>query len=131
MTKFPITILYALPLAVIFLGLFMNVTMRRSALNLSIGDGGDADLHERIRKHGNFVEWTPIVLILLALAEANNAAPLALHAAGILFVVGRVLHPIGLKVSAPVHPLRIAGNMGGIFATLILIVLLGRAVTGL
>ena len=56
MTSFPITALYALPLAVIFLALFMNVTMRRANLNQSIGDGGDADLHERIRKHGNFVE---------------------------------------------------------------------------
>jgi uncharacterized protein len=131
MTTFPITTLYALPLAVIFLVLFMNVTMNRSKLNLSIGDGGHANLLEQIRKHGNFVEWVPMVLILMALAEANRTGSIWLHAAGILLVVGRVLHPIGLKADNAAHPLRIAGNMGGILATLILIVSLARAAFGI
>jgi uncharacterized protein len=130
MTQFPITALYALPLAVIFLALFMNVTMRRSKLNQSIGDGGDTDLHERIRKHGNFVEWVPMVLILMALAEANGAGAMWLHAAGALLTIGRVLHPMGLKANVATHPLRIAGNMGGILATLILIIALARRVLG-
>jgi uncharacterized protein len=130
MTTFPITTLYALPLAVIFLALFMNVTMNRSKLNQSIGDGGHVDLHERIRRHGNFVEWVPMVMILMALAEANGAGPAWLHAAGALLTLGRVLHPLGLKADVATHPLRIAGNMGGILATLILFVALARRVLG-
>jgi uncharacterized protein len=131
MTTLSITSLYAIALAVILLALFMNVTLKRSALGRSIGDGGDVDLHERVRKHGNFVEWTPVVLILMALAEANQASAVALHAAGTLLLAGRLLHPFGLKADAPTHPLRIAGNSGAMLATVILIVLLGRAVTGL
>jgi uncharacterized protein len=130
MTTFPITTLYALPLAVIFLALFMNVTMARSNLNQSIGDGGNTDLHERIRKHGNFVEWVPMVMILMALAEANGAGSAWLHAAGALLTLGRVLHPLGLKADVATHPLRIAGNMGGILATLILVIALARRVFG-
>ncbi|MGL4240762.1 MAG: MAPEG family protein [Beijerinckiaceae bacterium] len=120
------TTLYAIPLAIIFLALFMNVTMKRSAMNLSIGDGGDMELLERIRKHGNFVEWTPMVLILMALAEAQGAGFWWLHAAGALLVIGRLLHPIGLKANVPTHPLRIAGNMGGILATVIMVIALVR-----
>ncbi len=131
MTTLPVTTLYALPLAVIFLGLFMNVTMARSKLSLSIGDGGNVDLHERIRKHGNFVEWVPMVLILMVLAEAGGTGALWLHAAGALLTIGRVLHAIGLKADAPLNPLRIAGNSGGMLAVAILVIALVRSATGL
>ena len=52
---FPTTTLYALPLILIFLILFFRVSARRSDLKVSIGDAGDAILHERIRQHGNFI----------------------------------------------------------------------------
>jgi uncharacterized protein len=130
MTALPITALYALPLGIIFLALFFNVASHRSKLNLSIGDGGDVGLHERIRKHGNFVEWVPMVMMLMVVAEANGTGSTWLHAAGALLTLGRVLHPFGLKASAPTHPLRIAGNVGGILATLILVTALSRRVIG-
>jgi uncharacterized protein len=88
-------------------------------------------LHERIRKHGNFVEWVPMVMLLMLLAEARGAGSLSLHAAGALLTLGRVLHPFGLKADNPLHPLRIAGNMGAILATLILFVSLARSISGL
>jgi uncharacterized protein len=131
MTTLPITATYGLPLALILLVLFVQVVRKRGALGQSLGDGGDTDLQERIRRHGNFVEWTPMVLLLLALAEANQAPALALHAAGLLLLAGRVLHPFGLKADAPGHPLRIAGNAGAILATLILMAVTALALSGL
>ena len=122
MSQFPVTSLYAIPLAIIFFVLIMQVIFLRSSLSLSIGDGGNKDLHERIRRHGNFVEWVPMVLILLLVAEARGTGTLWLHAAGALLTIGRVLHPLGLKADAPTHPLRIAGNVGAMLATIILIV---------
>ncbi|MGO4740128.1 MAPEG family protein [Bosea sp. 2KB_26] len=127
---FPITSLYAIPLAVIFLALWIGVTKTRSALSVSIGDAGNADLHERIRRHGNFVEWVPMILILMVLAEGQGAGPLWLHAAGALVVIGRILHPIGLRADAPTHPLRIAGNSACILATLTLTVALALVALG-
>jgi uncharacterized protein len=131
MNTFPITALYALPLAVIFLALWINVTSTRSKLSQSIGDGGNVDLHERIRKHGNFVEWVPMVMLLMLLAEARGTGAMWLHAAGALLTLGRALHPFGLKANNPLHPLRIAGNMGAILATIILFIALARSVSGL
>jgi uncharacterized protein len=131
MNAFPITSLYALPLIVIFLALWMNVTSTRSKMNQSIGDGGSVDLHERIRKHGNFVEWVPMVMILMLLAEARGTGVMWLHIAGALLTIGRVLHAFGLKADAPLHPLRIAGNSGALIATVVLFIALARSVTGL
>lgn len=122
MSVFPVTSLYAIPLGMIFIVLLFQVIVKRSGLSLSIGDGGDSDLHERIRRHGNFVEWVPMVMILMLCAEGQGVGAMWLHSAGALLTIGRVLHPLGLKASVATHPLRIAGNMGGIIATAILII---------
>ena len=69
-------------------------------------------------------------MILMMLAEAGGTGSMWLHAAGVLLTAGRLLHPLGLKANVPTHPLRIAGNMGGILATLILIIALARRAFG-
>lgn len=121
---FPVTTLYSLPLAVIFLVLFMRVVQARVSHNVSLGDGGHEALLERIRCHGNFVEWVPMVLILMVLAEAAGANSIALHTAGGLLVVGRLAHPFGLKARNGNNPLRLVGNLANMIATVILIALL-------
>jgi uncharacterized membrane protein YecN with MAPEG domain len=129
--SFAITSLYALPLILIFLVLFFRVSARRTELKASIGDAGDTALHERIRHHGNFVEWVPFALVLMLLAEAGGANSIALHSAGGLLVLGRVLHPFGLTAGNPAHPLRIAGNSANLLAVVILAVLIGMSRFGL
>lgn len=121
---FPVTSLYAIPLVLIFLALWFNVSSKRSALKVSIGDAGDVDLHERIRKHGNFVEWVPMVLILMILAEGQGADAIYIHASGVLLVLGRLVHPFGLNAENPMAFLRIVGNSTNILATLIAVVCL-------
>ena len=69
MASLTITAVYALPLAAIYLVLWFRVTQMRAALGISIGDAGNPTLHERIRCHGNFVEWVPMVLILMIIAS--------------------------------------------------------------
>ncbi|MFC4254746.1 hypothetical protein GRI97_04870 [Altererythrobacter xixiisoli] len=115
---FEVTALYALPLAILFLILWFRVTITRSSLKISIGDAGNAALHEKIRQHGNFVEWTAIVLILMILAEGNGADAIWLHVSGALLLAGRILHPFGLTAGNAAHPLRIMGNTGSLLAAL-------------
>jgi uncharacterized protein len=119
------TALYALPLAALGLVLWFRVSVLRSKLSVSIGDAGQAALHERIRQHGNFIEWVPMVLLLMALAESNGAGATWLHAAGALLVLGRLLHPFGLKAGNAAHPLRIAGNSASLLACIALMLALG------
>ncbi len=114
---FAVTPLYALPLAAIFLVLFFRTSAQRTALNLSIGDGDNADMLLRIRHHGNFVEWTSMILILMILAEGMGAPALYLHISGALLLIGRIAHPFGLKKDNAAHPLRYVGNGTNILAT--------------
>lgn len=126
-----ITAAYAAPLAILMLVLWFNVTRTRADLNVSIGDAGDAKLHEHIRRHGNFMEWVPFVLLMMALAEAQGLSAGWLHATGGILLVSRLLHPFGLKAAKATHPLRIIGNSGSILALLIPTVALARATLGL
>lgn len=115
---FQVTALYALPLAILFLVLWFRVTIARSGLKVSIGDAGNTGLHEKIRQHGNFIEWVPIVLLLMMLAEGNKADAVWLHVSGALLLIGRLVHPFGLTAINASHPLRIVGNTASLLATL-------------
>ncbi len=129
--KLTITTLYVLPLLAIWFALWIGVTSTRSGLNCSIGDNGDANLLLKIRRHGNFIEWVPFVLVLMMLAELQGAGSLWLHAAGLLLLIGRAAHPFGLKIDNAGHPLRYVGNGSNILAVAILGVALLRIATGL
>ena len=122
---FQTTALYALPLALLGLVLWFRVTQMRAGLKVSIGDAGNPGLHERIRQHGNFIEWTAMVLLLMIIAEGNGAGALWLHIAGGLLLVGRLAHPFGLKAHNPGHPLRYVGNSASLLAMLTVMVSIG------
>lgn len=115
---FSVTALYALPLALIFLVLWMRVSSLRSSSGISFGDGGNAALLQRVRMHGNFIEWVPFVLILMMLAEGMGAPTVYLHISGALLLIGRVAHPFGLKPDNAGHPLRYVGNGTNLLALL-------------
>ena len=127
----PITTLYVLPLAVIWAALWISVTSARGPLNCSIGDGGNPALLLKIRRHGNFIEWVPFVLVLMVLAEAQGTGAVWLHVAGVLLLVGRLAHPFGLKAENVNHPLRYVGNGPNFLAVVVLVTALARIVTGL
>jgi uncharacterized membrane protein YecN with MAPEG domain len=115
---FTVTPLYALPVALIYMALWMRVTSMRSALSQSIGDGGNTDLLLRIRQHGNCAEWSCFLLILMMLSEGMGAPILYLHIGGALLLLGRIAHPFGLKKDNAAHVLRYVGNGSNMLATL-------------
>lgn len=66
---FTVTPIYALAVAVITLALWFRVTSYRGNNGISIGDNGDVNLLQRVRQHGNCVEWSSFILIMMILAE--------------------------------------------------------------
>ena len=128
---FTITPLYAIPLGIIFLVLWFRVSSIRGGLGLSIGDGGNMQVLQRVRQHGNFVEWTCFVLILMILAEGMGAPDIYLHISGALLLIGRIAHPFGLRIDNAGHPLRYVGNGTNILATVNMLVCLGVNAIGL
>lgn len=94
-------------LMLVILGL--NAGLRRVKTNINLGTDGDAVLLQRVRAHGNFIEYTPIGLILLALVEIGGATSTQLWIIGGFLLVGRALHAIGLIFS--VLPGRVLGML--------------------
>jgi uncharacterized protein len=129
---FEVTPLYALPLALIYLILWVRISAIRAGTKISFGDGGNVELLRRVRQHGNFVEWTCFVLILMILAEGMGAPALYLHIGGALLLIGRIAHPFGLQaIDNAAHPMRYLGNSTNILATLNLMICIGVNLLGL
>ncbi len=102
-----LTPIYAGLLTLLYVGLSFRVIGRRRAQKISLGDGDDADMQRRIRVHGNFAEYVPLTLILMALIELQDKPDLLVHVIALLIIIGRLLHVIG--VSAAVFPARVLG----------------------
>lgn len=82
--------------ALLVVWLTVQVVRLRRAKKVRLGDGGDPELRVAIRAHGNALEYIPLSLVLLGLAELSGAHPALLHACGGALVGGRVLHARGL-----------------------------------
>lgn len=108
----PITSLYGSLLVIIILFLSFKVGATRGKLGISLGDGGNPQMLEAIRRHGNAIEYVPMAVILIALLEVNEANVIFLHSLGAVLVLSRILHPMGLKVGSMNEITRGAG-MGG------------------
>ncbi len=115
----PLTGLYASLLGLLYLGLAINIIRLRRKFKVGIGDGDNKILAQAIRVHGNFSEYVPVALILLASYELNDASVMMLHALGAALVVGRVLHAIGLTKTIGISIQRQAGMLLTFFVILI------------
>ncbi len=97
--------------ALINLWLGVRVSRMRISEKVSVGDGGNPKLIARMRAQLNFAEYTPIVLILIALIEFGAGTQLWLWAAAALYLFGRLLHPIGMDGWMPGRTVGIATTM--------------------
>ena len=107
----PITALWTGLLGLLMLGLAMRVVRARVTEKVIFGDGGSAVLLQRIRVHGNFVEYVPMGIVLLLVLELNGATPLVLHSLGAGLFVARLLHAFGLSTSTGTTPGRFIGTI--------------------
>lgn len=78
------------------------------------GDGGDTVLQRHMRAHANFVEYTPIALLLILVLDMNEQVGWLLALTAAVFLVGRVLHAIGMQADKPSMP-----RMVGMLTTLV------------
>ncbi|MFW8591674.1 MAPEG family protein [Glaciecola sp. 2405UD65-10] len=115
-----ITGLYASLLALVFFVLTIGVVKQRRANAVSLGDGTVDELQKAIRAHGNFIEYVPICLILLAIAELNTNLVALLHVAGAVLLAGRLLHAYGIVKSSGASKPRIYGMLCTFLVMLVL-----------
>lgn len=87
-----ITSLYASLIAGLIAWLSLRVIRLRRFHRVLLGDGGEPELLNTIRAQGNALEYAPLSLILLALAELGGAYSDLIHLGGVTLIAGRVLH---------------------------------------
>lgn len=63
-------------------------------------DGGQGDFGRRVRAHANFIEYAPLILILVLLYEASGGPRGVVHALLGPLLVARLAHPFGMLAPA-------------------------------
>ncbi len=116
----PITLTMTGAAAILNIWLGWRVGQVRLSENVSIGDGGSPLVSSRMRAHANYTEYTPFVLILIALVELAVGTELWLWAVGAVYLLARIAHAFGMDRPAP-NPFR----MVGILVTMLVLVGLG------
>ena len=99
------------------LGLFFTIlTFRVLALRgvtllkwLAFNNFGAQALERSVRAHGNFIEYVPMVLLMMYFAEAAELSPLRVLITGSLLLLGRVMHGICFGFMKFNMPLRFGG----------------------
>ena len=95
--QFPaVTAVYAGLLALVLVALSAWVITSRGRLRVSLGDGGSEVLRGRVRAHGNFTEYVPMILLLVALLEMQHTSRFVIHALLLPLLLARLLHPFGV-----------------------------------
>lgn len=116
-----ITLLYAAILAVFALILSFRAGSFRGKAGVSVlhGEPANMDLAERVRVHQNFLEYVPMILILMGAIELSGGSTAFLHGAGVALIIARIAHAIGLKHDNMGHPGRVIGAGGTALVTLV------------
>jgi hypothetical protein len=104
-----VTPIYAALLALVFLVLSVRVILYRRERGVSLGDRDDLVLRTRIRAQANCVEYVPLGLLLLLMAEMQGLPRPVLHGLGFALLAGRVLHALAFGDGRMSIPLRVSG----------------------
>ncbi len=109
-TMIAVTLTFAAAWALINVWLGFRCSRVRLSEKVLIGSGGNPLLETRMRAHANFVEYTPFVLILMALLEIAGASKDGLFWIGVAYTLARLAHAFGMD-RRTTNPLRAGGAL--------------------
>ncbi|MEY3337154.1 MAG: inner membrane protein YecN [Pseudomonadota bacterium] len=125
-----ITGIYAGLCGLLLTVLYVRVSQRRRAVKIGVGTGGDAELEQRVRAHGNLIEAAPFVLILLYLVERTALDPIFIHAFGATFLLARLAHAQGISSTTGRSTGRFVGSLATVLILAALsVILVARSVS--
>ena len=115
-----ITAAYLGVLALLYVVLGLQVSRLRRGNKVLFGDGGNIKLRSAIRAHANFVEYVPIIVLMVALLEMSGTPATSVHLLMGALLVARLLHPLGMYVGPRTLQFQIC-RVGGISLTLLVL----------
>jgi len=101
--------LWSALLLILMVVLSALVVRKRRGLRIGAGDGGDQGLLQAMRAFGNAAEYIPAGIAVLVLLVVLKASYYLIHVIGLLLVLGRLAHALGLSTSTGVTPGRMVG----------------------
>lgn len=96
-------------LILVLLALSVAVVMQRRRRRVILGDGGDEPMIVAMRRFGNAAEYTPVAIGALILLALAGWEAWVIHAVGGAFLLGRIIHPLGLAFGKGPPPARVVG----------------------
>jgi len=118
-----ITSIIAAILTLIFIKLSLAVIGLRRKNKVGLGSGGHEDLERAIRTQGNFAEYVPLGVFLIACLELNGAPWWLVVIPGISLIIGRLIHAKGMNTPPPDFSKRVLGMKFTFFTLITLAVL--------
>lgn len=116
-----ITAGYLAILALLYAVLALQVIRLRRSSRAPFSDGGNLALRNAIRAHANFMEYVPIITLMVAFLEMAGASPSRVHLLMAALLLSRLIHPLGMY-AAPGSLRFSIGRAGGIFITIGLLI---------
>lgn len=100
----PITSLLAAAFAILMVPLSVQVSLHRIRTRSVAGVvAHDETLRRKVRAHGNFIEYAPMAIILVALVEFAGGSRMLVAGLALAFLLSRIMHALGmLYTSTPV-----------------------------
>lgn len=92
----PVTAVFAAVTGLLLLVLSAQVVKYRLKYRQGLGVNDDPEFEAAVRAHANLVEYAPLGLIMLAIAELNGVSSALIYWTGMALVVGRILHAWGM-----------------------------------
>ena len=108
-----ITAAYLGILALLYFVLGLQVSRLRRGDKVVFGDGGNIKLRSAIRAHANFVEYVPVIVLMVAMLEMSGLPAMRVHLLMGGLLVARLLHPLGMYVGPRTLQFQIC-RVGGI-----------------
>ena len=118
-----VTAIIASLLTISFIKLSFAVIGLRGKNRVGLGSGGHDDLERAIRAQGNFAEYVPFGIILIACLELNNAPWWLVLIPGVTLIIGRLIHAVGINELPPNFSKRIMGMKFTFYILISLVVL--------
>ncbi len=112
-----ITAGYLAVLALIYVGLALQVVRLRRRNKAGFGDGGNDALRSAIRAHGHFAEYVPLIALMVAFLEMGGLPAAKVHQLMAMLLAARLLHPLGMYAKPGTLQFR-AGRIGGMLLTI-------------
>jgi len=107
-----VTPLFAAVFTLMYLGLSLNVIRHRLGHGVSLGDGGHSSLQVAVRTQANFVEYVPLMLILMWFIETLTFSSSSVFWIGSFLLISRIFHALGMFYPRKLLILRQLGAIG-------------------